>query len=115
MEFCGLIFGGADVSFDPAIVHWRSRFGLQLGRRDSDYWLSIKQAIIETAAKLGPESPKLAGALMNLRRAMNYFNLPATLDIPDPPPPPPHPVDTIRSFFFRPAILIKPLRWLLFL
>nr|UVF62076.1 MAG: RNA-dependent RNA polymerase [Agrostis stolonifera deltaflexivirus 1] len=115
MEFCGLIFGGADVSFDPAIVHWRSRFGLQLGRRDSDYWLSIKQAIIETAAKLGPESPKLAGALLNLRRAMNYFNLPATLDIPDPPPPPPHPVDTIRSFLFRPAILTKPLRWLLFL
>lgn len=98
MEFCGLIFGGVDVSFDPAVVHWRSRFGLQQGRSDKDYWMSIRQAIVETSAKLGTDSPKLAGALLNLRRAMCYFNLPADLDIPDPPLPPPHAVDSLRSW-----------------
>nr|QKN22695.1 RNA-dependent RNA polymerase [Erysiphe necator associated deltaflexivirus 4] len=110
MEFCGLIFGGTDVSFDPAVVHWRSRFGLQQGRSDADYWLSIKQAIIETSAKLGGESPKLAGALLNLRRAICHFNLPAHLDIPDPPPPPAHHFNVIHSALLE--WLVKALKFL---
>jgi hypothetical protein len=93
MEFCGLIFGGNDVSFDPSVVHWRSRFGLQQGRSDPDYWLSIRQAIIETRAKLGGDSTKLAGALQNLRRAIEWFSLPTSLDIADAPAEATHPFD----------------------
>nr|UYL95308.1 MAG: RNA-dependent RNA polymerase [Qingyuan Delta tick virus 1] len=113
MEFCGLIFGGADVSFDPAVVHWRSRFGLQQGRRDADYWLSIRQAIVETSAKLGTDSPKLAGALLNLRRAILYFNLPNFLDIADAEPEPTHPVDSCIAALQR--CVFGVFRWLLFL
>jgi hypothetical protein len=113
MEFCGLIFGGKDVSFDPAVVHWRSRFGLQQGRSDPDYWLSIRQAIVETSAKLGTDSPKLAGAILNLRRAICYFNLSDSLDIPDPPPEPIHPFDQIHTRVCQ--ILLVPVRYLFFL
>jgi len=109
MEFCGLIFGGSDVSFDPAVVHWRSRFGLQQGRADADYWLSIRQAIVECSSKLGTDSPKLAGALLNLRRAILWFNLSQSLDIPDPPPEPIHPVDKFVSFCYRVLRFISPI------
>ncbi|QKN22684.1 RNA-dependent RNA polymerase [Erysiphe necator associated deltaflexivirus 3] len=109
MEFCGLIFGGPDVSFDPAVVHWRSRFGLQQGRADADYWLSIRQAIVECSSKLGTDSPKLAGALLNLRRAILWFNLPESLDIPDPPKEPTHLVDSFVSFVYRLLRIISPI------
>lgn len=109
MEFCGLIFGGTDVSFDPSVIHWRARFGLQQGRADPDYWLSIRQAIIECRSKLGGESTKLAGALHNLRRAIQWFGLDPKLDIPDPPPPAAQPFDTFLTS------LSKWLRWSCFL
>ncbi|AMD16208.1 polyprotein [Sclerotinia sclerotiorum deltaflexivirus 1] len=109
MEFCGLVFGGTDVSFGPAVVHWRSRFGLQQGRADADYWLSIKQAIIETSSKLGCDNTKLAGALLNLRRAILLFNLPSHLDIPDAPPEPVHVVET---FVCRVNYVLRWFFWL---
>lgn len=116
MEFCGLVFGGPDVSFDPAVIHWRSRYGLQQGRNDPDYWLSIKQAIIECASKLGGNSPKLAGALLNLRRAILLFNLSPSLDIPDDPPEACHPVDRSAHLTYRSlALLVRwffPLHWI---
>nr|QYF50206.1 MAG: polyprotein [Sichuan deltaflexi-like virus 2] len=97
MEFCGLIFGGPDVSFDPSVVHWRSRFGLQQGRSDVDYWRSIRDAIIETSSKLGGDSRKLAGARLNLQRAICWFNLPSSLSLPGPLPDPPHHFDTLLT------------------
>jgi hypothetical protein len=108
MEFCGLIFGGSDVSFDPSVIHWRSRFGLQQGRSDPDYWLSIRQAIVECRSKLGGESPKLAGALLNLRRAIKWFGLNTTLDIPDQPAEQLHPFERLMNSLFQ------FIRWLTF-
>lgn len=79
MEFCGLIFGGTDVTFDSAVVHWRAQFGLQQGRNDPDYWRSIRDAIRESAHKLGSDSPKLSSARLNLERAVHWFDLPTDL------------------------------------
>jgi hypothetical protein len=83
LEFCGLIFGGADISFSSKVVHWRARFGLQQGRNDPDYWRSIRDAIRETASKLGSDSPALAAARLNLARAVIWFNLPPDLALPE--------------------------------
>jgi hypothetical protein len=97
MEFCGLIFGGPDVSFDPAVVHWRSRFGLQQGRNDPDYWRSIRDSIAETSKKLGSYDRKLAAAALNLERAVEWFNLPRSLLLPRAPVAPQQPLDGMLS------------------
>ncbi|QKN22647.1 RNA-dependent RNA polymerase [Erysiphe necator associated deltaflexivirus 2] len=104
LEFCGLLFGGPDISYDPSVVHWRARFGLQQGRADVDYWRSIRDAIKETAAKLGPDSPKLISATHNLHRAIKWFDLPVSLRLPLTPSP--HSSSS--------PVLLRFLRWLLF-
>jgi hypothetical protein len=83
LEFCGLVFGGPDISYDDAVVHWRSRFGLQQGRNDVDYWRSIRDAIRESADKLGDNSVYLANARQNLHRAVDWFSLPDDLRLPE--------------------------------
>jgi len=112
MTFCGLIFGGPDVSYDSKVVHWRARFGLQQGRNDADYWRSIRDAICESADKLGASDDRLSSARSCLRRAIQYFDLDPALDLPDPPAD-----DQILSRA-APAwlhTLISPVRFLLFL
>nr|QQG34641.1 RdRp [Sesame deltaflexivirus 1] len=113
MEFCGLIFGGTDISFDPDVVHWRSRFGLQQGRSDADFWRSIRDAIVECSAKLGTEHTKLASAKANLHRAVDWFGLPPTLLLPEAPPVPAHPFDTMLGWLG--SLILLPIRFLLFL
>ena len=83
MEFCGLIFGGDDVTFDPSVVRWRAAFGLQLGRNDEDYWRSIRDTIRECAAKLGPDSRALAVAKHHLHQAVDLFGLSRSLLLPE--------------------------------
>jgi hypothetical protein len=115
MEFCGLVFGGPDVSFDPSVIHWRSRFGLQQGRSDADYWRSIRDAIAECTSKLGGSHRKLAAAKLNLDRAVSWFNLPSSLSIPDIPAPPPHPIDHVLSFRFCVRAVMSFVRFMCFL
>lgn len=94
MEFCGLIFGGPDVGFDPAVVYWRARFGLQQGRSDPDYWRSIRDSIREASSKLSVPSPRLASARELLHEAVLLFSLDPALCLPlsaaysQLPPPP---------------------------
>jgi len=85
LEFCGLGFGGPDITFDDEVIHWRSRFGLQQGRNDPDYWRSIRDSIREAASKLGPHRQFLSSARMNLHRAVRWFDLPPDLLLPDTP------------------------------
>lgn len=82
LEFCGLVFGGEDVSYDPAVIHWRARFGLQQGRKDVDYWRSIRDAICESASKLGEDNSVLSSASLNLQRAVCWYDLPKSLLLP---------------------------------
>jgi hypothetical protein len=82
VEFCGLVFGGSDVSFAPDVIYWRTRFGLQQGRNDPDYWRSIRDAINESQSRLSFPSPKLASARSNLNRAIVWFRLDPRLGLP---------------------------------
>jgi hypothetical protein len=83
LEFCGLVFGGPDISYDSAVVHWRARFGLQQGRNDEEYWRSIRDSIRECAHRLGTSTPALSNAKQNLHRAVEWFNLPKSLLLPE--------------------------------
>jgi hypothetical protein len=104
MEFCGLIFGGPDITFDPTVIMWRSRFGHQQGRADADYWRSIRDAIAEASAKLGSDSRFLRAAVQNVNRAVLWYNLPPDLTIPvvepEPLPPPPPLVRFLKYMLF---------------
>ncbi|ANS13830.1 replication-associated polyprotein [Fusarium graminearum deltaflexivirus 1] len=109
LEFCGLIFGNTDITFDDTVVHWRARFGLQQGRNDADYWRSIRDAIVETSSKLGGDSSKLASASLNLSRAVAWFDLPSDLLLP-------HSLPTPNDAPLPPSLdPLYPLKWLLFL
>jgi len=114
LEFCGLIFGGPDISYDDAVVHWRARFGLQQGRNDIDYWRSIRDAIRESASKLGTSTTALSNARLQLHRAVDWFSLPQSLKLPDHylEAPIPDAVDHVSSLFSK---LLAPIRFLLFL
>jgi hypothetical protein len=107
IEFCGLKFGGPDITFDDEVIHWRSRFGLQQGRNDPDYWRSIRDSIREAASKLGAERQFLSSARMNLHRAVDWFGLPQDLKLPEAPPhvaahsnPPPWLLYLLTPLFF---------------
>nr|QYF50214.1 MAG: polyprotein [Xinjiang sediment deltaflexi-like virus 2] len=78
-EFCGMSFGGPDVTFDPTVLRWRAAFGMQLGRNDEDYWRSISDAIRETASKLSRPTPMLSNAATLLNRAVYLFDLSPSL------------------------------------
>jgi hypothetical protein len=111
LEFCGLIFGGDDISFDASVIAWRARFGLQQGRNDADYWRSIGDAINECAARLGNDSRMLASAAHYVDQAVRWFNLPRTLSIARRSQP-------RRWNSYQAGLLssvFTPLRWLLFL
>lgn len=84
-EFCGMKFGGSDVTFDPTVLRWRAAFGLQLGRSDQDYWRSISDAIRETASKLSRPTPMLSNAATLLNRAVLLFDLDRSLTMPSFP------------------------------
>nr|QQG34632.1 RdRp [Agave tequilana deltaflexivirus 1] len=115
VEFCGLTFGGKDVSFAPDVVYWRSRFGLQQGRSDPDYWRSIRDSINESQSRLELPSSKLAAARANLDRAIIWFRLSPTLSLPRNRIPQPYtdvPSHHIRSLLHN---LLFPIRWLFFL
>jgi len=115
LEFCGLVFGGPDISYDDTVVHWRARFGLQQGRNDVDYWRSIRDAIRESASRLGTSSVALSNARQQLHRAIEWFDLPQTLKLPEHFEQTPIPAANshmLGSFF---AGLLAPIRFLFFL
>jgi len=103
MEFCGLMFGGPDITFDPVVIMWRSRFGHQQGRRDPDYWRSIRDAIAEASDKIGTDSKYLRAAVENVNRAVLWYNLSSELIVPvepDAPAPPRPPNLFLRILYY---------------
>jgi len=114
MEFCGLVFGGDDITFDASVVHWRAKFGLQQGRNDPDYWRSIRDAIRESASRLGNDSPRLASARHALHCAVHWFGLDRSLLLPSAPPPYQHAssLDLLSSFFSSISSIVS---WFFFL
>jgi hypothetical protein len=81
-EFCGMLFGEADVRLDPSILRWRAAFGMQLGRSDQDYWRSISDAIRDCASRSSRPSPYLSNAATICNRAVLLFNLDRALLMP---------------------------------
>jgi hypothetical protein len=112
-EFCGMRFGGPDVTFDPTVLRWRAAFGLQLGRSDQDYWRSISDAIRETASKLSRPTPMLSNAATLLNRAVYFFDLDPALMMPSFPT---HAPDRpIRRNRFKHTWLSRFIKFMLFL
>nr|WNM95040.1 MAG: replication-associated protein [Diaporthe gulyae deltaflexivirus 1] len=112
-EFCGMRFGGPDVTFDPTVLRWRAAFGLQLGRSDQDYWRSISDAIRETASRLSRPTPMISNAATLLNRAVYLFDLDPTLAMRSfPTRPPDIPVAKNR---FKPSRTISFIKFMFFL
>jgi hypothetical protein len=110
-EFCGMRFGGPDVSLDPAILRWRAAFGLQLGRSDPDYWRSISDAIREAAARLDRPSPMISNAATLLNRAVALFKLDTELEMPTFPRGSP----VLSEPVLERVPAFNPIKWLFFL
>jgi hypothetical protein len=114
-EFCGMLFGDADVSLDPVVLRWRAAFGMQMGRSDSDYWRSISDALRECASRSPRPSAHLSNTATLLNRAVSLFNLDTKLLMPSFPQgspldvPPPNvrthtPVSAALAKIFAPAL-----------
>jgi hypothetical protein len=80
LEFCGYQFGGPRLVLSPRVLLHRATMALEDGRRDVDFWRSVKQAAMFTFDSAFTSTPEHSALVTLVDWAERKFDL----DLPVP-------------------------------